>query len=608
MQNDASHDGSSAGLTLLAACRAAVALLGAAAAPAKQAPKPTIVTVNDFYFGPSSVTIKKGGSVKWVWSELNTYPHDVHLKKGPKGLKNKSSYSTKTTAVTEAHFQKTFATAGHLQVHLHDPPDGNEPDRHRQEVGPSVSFDPIDRRAFLGMGGMAFFCTLAGQQVRTDQGQINVSALADEVEVPPRVRAADANAAARPVTSRPRVPGQRRPDARILDRGRGAALEHRPHPPRPDDGGSRSRATPPSTPTATGRTAPTSSTPLAPATVPGPLIEAEVGDTVIVHFRNKLKAPVTMHPHGIFYANEMDGTYKGKWTDPGGFVQTNRTFTYVWEASEGTEGTWLYHDHGPMDPLPVFKGLHGPLIIRKPGEVRPEAEFFLAFHTWDPSITGLKNIYYCINGKAYAGNTPDARSEGRPARRLPRLRGRQLLPHLPPARAPLDRAGRDDRRQQDLRPGRLLPGRTHRGQPRPLVLPLPRLPAPAPGDERLVPRLLAGAVGASPARRWRSGRPRPRRGGGAGGLGGNTRVSIANYAWSNPAVHINLGEKVTWDWLGPDLAHSVTGISANDTRLGLRPRHRRAPTTAPATPSPCSSTNPAPTSSSASCTPSCGAR
>lgn len=44
----------------------------------------------------------------------------------------------------------------------------------------------------------------------------------------------------------------------------------------------------------------------------------------------------------------------------------------------------------------------------------------------------------------------------------------------------------------------------------------------------------------------------------------NTRVSIANYAWSNAVVHIDLGEKVTWDWLGPDLAHSVTGISAND--------------------------------------------
>jgi plastocyanin len=43
----------------------------------------------------------------------------------------------------------------------------------------------------------------------------------------------------------------------------------------------------------------------------------------------------------------------------------------------------------------------------------------------------------------------------------------------------------------------------------------------------------------------------------------STRVSIANFAWSNPTVQINLGEKVTWDWLGPDLAHSVTGISPN---------------------------------------------
>lgn len=43
----------------------------------------------------------------------------------------------------------------------------------------------------------------------------------------------------------------------------------------------------------------------------------------------------------------------------------------------------------------------------------------------------------------------------------------------------------------------------------------------------------------------------------------NTRVSIFDYAWSSTPVQIDLGEKVTWDWLGPDLAHSVTGTSAN---------------------------------------------
>lgn len=51
----------------------------------------------------------------------------------------------------------------------------------------------------------------------------------------------------------------------------------------------------------------------------------------------------------------------------------------------------------------------------------------------------------------------------------------------------------------------------------------------------------------------------------------NTRVSIFNYAWSQPEVHVDLGEKVTWDWLGPDLAHSVTGISPNDLQWDSDP-------------------------------------
>jgi plastocyanin len=96
------------------ACAAVVALCGASAAAA-QAPaktKPAIVTVNDFYFGPDAVTIKQGQTVKWVWSATNTYPHDVHLKQGPKGLKERSTYSTRTTAVTNARFKKTFERPG----------------------------------------------------------------------------------------------------------------------------------------------------------------------------------------------------------------------------------------------------------------------------------------------------------------------------------------------------------------------------------------------------------------------------------------------------------------------------------------------------------------
>ncbi|HVX33627.1 MAG TPA: plastocyanin/azurin family copper-binding protein [Solirubrobacterales bacterium] len=104
------------GLKLVAIAVVAVALSGAAAtaanAPSKARSKPKEVSVADFYFGPEKVTLKRGQSIDWVWAEANTYPHDVHLKSGPKGLKKKASYSTKTTAVTDAEFEKTFTTPG----------------------------------------------------------------------------------------------------------------------------------------------------------------------------------------------------------------------------------------------------------------------------------------------------------------------------------------------------------------------------------------------------------------------------------------------------------------------------------------------------------------
>jgi FtsP/CotA-like multicopper oxidase with cupredoxin domain len=142
------------------------------------------------------------------------------------------------------------------------------------------------------------------------------------------------------------------------------------------------------------------------------LIEANVGDQVVVHYRNRVKVPTTLHPHGIFYSNEMDGAYKGRFTDPGGFVQHNRTFTYVWEARSDSVGTWLYHDHGPMDPLPVFKGLFGPLIVRDPSAPNPpDVEFFLFMHAFQPVATHLNQQFSCINGRAYAGNTPTLRAQ-----------------------------------------------------------------------------------------------------------------------------------------------------------------------------------------------------
>lgn len=50
----------------------------------------------------------------------------------------------------------------------------------------------------------------------------------------------------------------------------------------------------------------------------------------------------------------------------------------------------------------------------------------------------------------------------------------------------------------------------------------------------------------------------------------NTRVSISDFLWSDEPT-VDLGESVTWDWIGPDLQHSVTGQAPNATQWDSDP-------------------------------------
>ena len=52
----------------------------------------------------------------------------------------------------------------------------------------------------------------------------------------------------------------------------------------------------------------------------------------------------------------------------------------------------------------------------------------------------------------------------------------------------------------------------------------------------------------------------------------NRRVAIGDYRWSLPDVQIDLGEHVTWHFVGPDVSHSVTGTSANAAGLDSDPQ------------------------------------
>jgi FtsP/CotA-like multicopper oxidase with cupredoxin domain len=106
----------------------------------------------------------------------------------------------------------------------------------------------------------------------------------------------------------------------------------------------------------------------------------------------------------------MDGAYQGKYTDPGAVVQMGEEVASIWAAVPNSEGAWWYHDHGPSEPLPVYKGLFGPIIVRDPNKPQPDKEFFVGFHSFQPAATGLSQPFYCINGKAYTGNTPNLKS------------------------------------------------------------------------------------------------------------------------------------------------------------------------------------------------------
>lgn len=115
----------------------------------------------------------------------------------------------------------------------------------------------------------------------------------------------------------------------------------------------------------------------------GPLLRAEVGDTIKVVFRNKADRPYSMHPHGVFYgkASEgkayQDGTSGAARKDDA--VPPGDTHTYVWPVPERagpgpddpSSVLWMYHSHVHEDE-DIATGLIGPMIVTERGMAGPD--------------------------------------------------------------------------------------------------------------------------------------------------------------------------------------------------------------------------------------------
>jgi len=115
----------------------------------------------------------------------------------------------------------------------------------------------------------------------------------------------------------------------------------------------------------------------------GPVLHAEVGDTIRVVFRNNGSRPYSMHPHGVFYTKSSegapynDGTNGADRADDG--VPPGSTHVYLWPVPEragpgkmdGSSVMWMYHSH--VDEVrDINSGLLGAMIVTARGMARPD--------------------------------------------------------------------------------------------------------------------------------------------------------------------------------------------------------------------------------------------
>jgi len=100
--------------------------------------------------------------------------------------------------------------------------------------------------------------------------------------------------------------------------------------------------------------------------IPGPVIEARVGDVLEVRFTNRLPQPTNIHWHGLRVTAAMDGTEMVQRS-----VASGETFVYRFRLPDA--GTFWYHPHS-NETVQLEMGLYGALIVRAEGEPQLDAE------------------------------------------------------------------------------------------------------------------------------------------------------------------------------------------------------------------------------------------
>nr|XP_036872957.1 hephaestin isoform X2 [Manis javanica] len=139
----------------------------------------------------------------------------------------------------------------------------------------------------------------------------------------------------------------------------------------------------------------------------GPVLQAEVGDVILIHLKNFATRPYTIHPHGVFYKKDSEGSLypdgSSGWQKADDSVPPGGSHIYNWTIPEGhaptdadpTCLTWIYHSHVDA-PRDIAAGLIGPLITCKRGTLDRnypprrqdvDSDFFLLFSVVDENLS-----------------------------------------------------------------------------------------------------------------------------------------------------------------------------------------------------------------------------
>ncbi len=135
----------------------------------------------------------------------------------------------------------------------------------------------------------------------------------------------------------------------------------------------------------------------------GPLLRAEVGDTLRVVFRNNTRFPVSMHPHGVTYLKDSEGaSYVDSTAGPDkAGVPTGGVHVYVWPVPERAGPSsgdpssilWMYHSH-VHEEQDISSGLMGPIVVSARGTTKPDGtpkdvdrEFVVSFYEIDENAS-----------------------------------------------------------------------------------------------------------------------------------------------------------------------------------------------------------------------------